>query len=251
MATPVGEIATALYFGPTPAPDAITRSRELLADAGASDAGAAILAYLGGLEAQRGDFGRARELLDTAQSRFEDLGLLRATLNTCAALRADIEMLAGRDAVAESVLRDLCSSLERIGDWNHLSSRAADLAHVLCRQGRYHEAHEWAKTSNRRSARDDLATQIRLQSALAMIASGLGKPREAIRLGRRAVQLAQGTDALNLQARARLALAEVVRPSDDERASRLVVEAYEIYEKKGNTAAATRISELMPPVAPV
>ncbi len=84
-----------------------------------------------------------------------------------------------------------------------------------------------------------------------MIASGLGKPREAIRLGRLAVQLAQGTDALNLQARARLALAEVVRPSDDERASRLVVEAYEIYEKKGNTAAPTRISELMPPVAPV
>jgi tetratricopeptide (TPR) repeat protein len=251
IATPIGEIATALYFGPTPVPEAIARCDQLLAEAGGRDAGAAILAYLGGLEAQQGNFERARELVGSAQSSFEDLGLFTATLNTCAALRGDIEVLAGNEAAAESALRDLCRSLEDIEDWNHLSSRAADLADVLCGQRRYDEAEYWTNVSTCHSASDDLATQIRLQSALARIAAGRGSARTATDLARAAVRFAEQTDALNLRARALMTLAETVRTSDYAGASTLLSEAGRLYEAKGNTVAAARISQLSSAATPV
>jgi hypothetical protein len=251
IATPIGEIATALYHGPTPVPEAIARCDELLLEAGDRDAGAAIFAYLGGLEAQRGRFERARQLVGVARSTFEDLGLFTATLNTCAAMLGDIEVLAGDEAAAERVLRELCDSLERIGDWNHLSSRAADLADVIWAQGRHDEAEHWTRVSELRSASDDIATQIRLQSAVAKILAGRGNTRDAEALGLRAVRLSEQTDALNLRARALMGLAEVVRLGDRVAdASTLVAEARHLYEKKGNTVAAAQSSELLSTAMP-
>ena len=251
IATPIGEIATALYYGPTPVPEAIARCDELLLEAGDRDAGAAIFAFLGGLEAQRGRFERARQRVGLARSTFEDLGQFTSTLNTCAAMLGEIELLAGNAAAAESVLRDLCDSLERIGDWNHLSSRAADLAEAICAQERYDEAERWTRVSELRGASDDVATQIRLRSAQAKISAGRGDISEAEAMGRRAVHLAERTDALNLHANALIGLAEVLRlDARVAEASILVEEALHLYEQKGNTVAAARTVQFLSAAMP-
>jgi class 3 adenylate cyclase len=106
--TCLGEIANALYSGPTAVLPAITRCEELLhKEVGDRIGRANVHVFLGGLIAQRGDFDEARDLIASAKDVYEDLGHRTATTNYCAAVLADVEVLAGETGVAERVLRQL------------------------------------------------------------------------------------------------------------------------------------------------
>ena len=59
-------------------------------------------------------------------------------------------------------------------------------------------------------------------------------------LAREALEMAKETDYPDLEARALMALAEVVGPGTE--ASRLLDEARGLYEKKGNVAAMARLA---------
>jgi tetratricopeptide (TPR) repeat protein len=150
----------------------------------------------------------------------------------------DIEMLAGSPREAEAILVELCGRLERTGSWNHLATRAADLAEALCSEGRYDDAQRWADVSAIRSANGDLATAIRLTAVQSTLFAASGDPESAMRSARRAVGLAATTDALNLQGKALTALSTALSARGDDLGAREAIDqAKNAYEAKGNLAA--------------
>ncbi len=159
-ATCLGQIAAAIYWGPTPVAAGIKRCTELLDDeTGGLSGRAAVIPYLGGLQAQVGDFAQARELIDEAEQTYEDLGAATAVIH-CGTVRADVELLAANLAAAERTLREQCEHLERTGDRAHLAVRAAKLAETMYRQERLDEAERWAAVSRDSAASDDQSTQL-------------------------------------------------------------------------------------------
>jgi DNA-binding SARP family transcriptional activator len=249
--TCIGQIAAALYWGPTPVRRGIERCTELLDEepSGRFERAAAA-PYLGGLHAQEGRFVEGRELVAEAERTYADLGSPSAGVH-CGTVRADIELLAGDLGAAEHTLRDQCAYLTSIGDRAHLAVRAAKLAEALFRQEQFDEAGEWAALSKANAASDDQSARVLQGLVEAKLLAWRGDASEARRLAREVVRLAETTDGLNLIAAAHIALAEVLRVSGLEtEAQTSLREAHALLERKGNTVAAIRAQELLARVVP-
>ncbi len=244
--TSLGEIAAALYYGPTPVPEAIARCKQLLADEVVSRAGEAnVLTFLGGLVAQRGEFDNARERVATARTIYDDLGQKTVAATYCGALLGDIELLAGEFATAETVLNDLCTALQRLEAFSHLSSRASDLAEALYAQGRLGEAEHWAAIAEKHSANDDVSAQVLWRLARAKIMARRGEVGVAEKLAREAARLSESSDWLNGRAKAQRDLAEVLLLAGEvDDAASALGHALELYEQKGNAVEAARARAL-------
>jgi tetratricopeptide (TPR) repeat protein len=196
------------------------------------------LAYVGLLD-------EARELADDDRRRMEELG---ATTNVAATSqgRREIAVLAGDLALAEREIRAGCERLEAMGESSFLSTFAAELALILCSLGRWDEAVQWVEKSRSLGADDDLATQALWRQAAARLAANRGRFEEAVRLGRDAVSLLEGTDGLCYAADAHASLAEVLRLAG--RAGDAADEAetaLAFYERKGIVVPAARMRELV------
>ena len=243
----VGELAAALYYGPMTVPEASARLEALLADSTIGRAGEAnVLSFIGGLEAQRGRFQEARDLVAAASRIHEELGQQTSAATYSSAVVGDIELLAGRPDVAEHALRKLCELLEQQQNSTVLSSRAADLAETLYLQCRYDEAEHWTRISDANSAKDDLSANLSWRAVRAKIAAQVGDMQDAESLAREAVVLAGLTDGINWQAKTCLDLAEVLRLSGrDEEASARTEEAHRLYEQKGNVVGARQAAALL------
>jgi DNA-binding SARP family transcriptional activator len=239
----LGQIAAAMYWGPTHVADAIARCEELLATEVTDRPGEAyLLAFLGGLTAQQGEFDRARTLVDAACNRLEDLGLNVAALTFCSPVLAHIEELAQNGADAVRVWRELCEELARSHQVSQLASAAGEFADALVSQGSYDEALEWASLAERHTAADDLDAQVRWRAPRSLIYAYQGDFARAEEAGRGAASLARKTDDLNRQARVHRHLAEAFRLAGRATDAALEFEqALELYEVKGNTAAAAQI----------
>jgi hypothetical protein len=249
--TCVGQIAAALYWGPTPVRSAIQRCSALLdVEASGRFERAAVVPYLGGLHAQEGRFAEGRELVAEAERTYADLGSPGAGVH-CGTVRADIELLAGDFGAAEQTLRDQCAYLESVGDRAHLAVRAAKLAEALYRQEQFDEAEEWAALSRANAASDDRSCTVILGLVEAKLRAWRGEGSQARRLADETVRLAAGTDGLNLLAAAHVGRAEVLRAIDLESdAQGSLHEAVALFERKGNSVAATRARELLARVVP-
>ncbi len=244
--TCLGEIAAALYYGPTPVQDGVARCEHLLREEASDRAGGAyLLAFLGGLVAQQRAFERGRELVRSARATLEDLGLRAAASTYCDPLLGDIELLAGEPAAAEHVLRELCDELERSGDLSHLASCASDLAEALAIQGRLDEAVQWTHVAERHAAADDLDAQIKWRPIRALCQARRKSFGTAEGLVREAARLSEDTDDLNQRAKAERYLGEVLLlgGSTGEAASAFE-RAIELYEQKGNLVGAARVRSL-------
>src|SRR6266516_200356 len=132
----LGQITAALYFGPTPVPEAIARCEVLLDEADDLAGEANVRAFLGGLEAMQGRFDTASALVADARRRLEELGQMSQVARICGPVTGAALLLAGDGDAAERALRESCESLERMGDRNLLATQAADLAEVLYQEGR-------------------------------------------------------------------------------------------------------------------
>ena len=242
----LGEIAASLYHGPARVPDGIARCEALQGDAMAGHLGRAnLLVFQGGLEAQRGDFGRARELIQSAQSTYEDLGQLGAVSARCRAVLGDVELLAGDPIRAEAVLRAACEDLERRGDRHSLWGRAAELADALVVQGRVDEAEQWISVSSSPEARSALPAVIRSLGVRARLAAYRGEADLAGDLAREAVDVAARTDAMNLRGRSQMALAEVCFVAARTDAGiEAADQAIRLFREKGNLVALEQAREL-------
>jgi tetratricopeptide (TPR) repeat protein len=240
VSTCLGQLSAAMYYGPTPVPAAIRRCEALLREtAGDPLSEANVLALLGGLEAQNGQFAAARESIARARGAYEALGQVAAAATFCGAVAGDIELLAGNQAAAADVLRWACEILEHAGDLSALSSREAELAETLYADGRYDETEHWLARSERHAASDDLAAQFVWRSVQAKMLARRGALTEAEALAGETAWTAEQTDALNLRARVLLSLAEVRRMdgrSDDSVAP--IEEAIRLFELKGNVVSA-------------
>ena len=244
--TSAGEIANALYYGPTPVPEAIDRCRALLrTDASNRHGRANIEVFLGGLVAQRGDLKKARALISSGRATYDELGHRASAATNGAAILGDVELLEGDAIAAEGTFRSLCLELMRTHAYSHLASRAGDLAEALYRQGRLDEAEEWIGVGEAHSAVDDLDAHLLWLPVRAKVTAQRGDFGEAIALASEAVTLAETTDALNRRAAVQMDLGEVLRLAHRAtEAARAFSRALELFEEKGNLVAAARVRAL-------
>jgi class 3 adenylate cyclase/tetratricopeptide (TPR) repeat protein len=235
------EFLFALPLGPTPVEEAMRRVDELTLHVEPDlrlDAWA--LGVRAQLEAMRARFDEARILADREEAIQEELGL-RWSVFLVASHQWMIEMLAGRPEVAEHAIR---SRLHDGASDQDVAARWAFDSHValaLLEQGRFSEARDridpWAGLEG-----GDRQAQVAWCGIRARTAAELGDRDEAERIAREGVAVAATTDELNTRAESLVHLAWVFRRSGDgDRAAEAARDALELYERKGNIAAATQV----------
>jgi len=226
-------------------PDAISSCEELLADADTAER-AGIAAFLGGLEAMRGDFEAARTLVAETRRTYSELGQSFAAELSCGAVEPEVELLAEDLERARELAEASYAVFAEHGERAYLATRAATLADVLYRQGRLEDAARCAGEAESGSTSGDLATEWRWRSVAARLAARSGEFDRAERLAREAVGLLAGTDVLGQRANCSLDLAEVLtlagRPAEAATALR---EALALFEQKGSVVAAEQTRALL------
>ena len=244
--TAIGEIANALYFGPTPVPLAIERCEELLLIDGLDRFGRAnVEAFMGGLAGQRGDLDRARALISSAASGYEDLGQRTSAATFSSAIAGEVYLLADDIEAAVGELRWVCDELERTHAYSHLASSAGALAAALYRLDMIDEALEWTRVAEQHAASDDLDALVLWMPVRAKVLARSGALADAVAVADQAVRLAETTDALNRHAQALRDRGDVLTlagRTEDARAS--YHEALQLYVAKGNIVDAERVRPL-------
>ena len=196
------------------------------------------------LEAMRGDFDLARELLAQGRQTLAELGF--TVLLAASAQEAHyVEMLADDSAAATRILRESYDALEPLGERAYLSTAAALLAHTLYAQGELDEAQRFSQISESVASPEDVFSQILWRSARARIRARRGELTEAEALAREAAALAEKTDMLNTQGDTLMYLSEVLslagRPAE---AASVLEQAASRFELKGNLVSFDRTRAL-------
>jgi class 3 adenylate cyclase/tetratricopeptide (TPR) repeat protein len=196
------------------------------------------------LEAMRGSFDVARELIAAAVALADQLGL-EVDATGAHSDASEIELLAGRPADAERALRISVEGLERRGDVGHLATVAPLLADVLYLQGRPDEAMPLTELVARSALADDLDRQVAWRRVQAKVLAQRGDFESAEPLARTAIELAARSDYTNLHARAIEDLAEVLRLAGRPREALVELErATRLHEQKGDVVSAARTRSL-------
>jgi class 3 adenylate cyclase len=248
--TCLGQLAAALYYGPTPVSAGIARCESLLHDRAVDRAGRAhVTAYLGGLVAQQGDFDEARARIAAARTAYDELGM-GVDAGNSRGLLAEVALLARESAAAEQTLLELCAELEKTHQHGHLATRAGELADALFVQGRLDEAEAWTRVAEANAAADDFDAQLVWVPVRARILARQGAHDAAALLAGETVRLAQASDGLNRCAKAFCDVSEVfrlagrVRDGDD-----AFRRGIELFTEKGNVAGVARARALHAAVA--
>jgi predicted ATPase/class 3 adenylate cyclase/tetratricopeptide (TPR) repeat protein len=240
----IGWLLVSALFGPLPADEGIARCKEFLELAGDDPT---IRAWCcverSALEAMRGDFQLARELLADGTRALEELGLRVWAANTAQEAFL-IESLAGIPEAATGVLRNSYEMLEQMGERGFLSTIAGCLAHALVGQGEYAEGMRFSRACEEAAAPDDVFSQMLWRSSRAKILAQQGDLERAEALAREAVSLGGQTDLMNTHADALSELAEILAQAERrEEALTVLEEAAARYEGKGNLPSLRRARE--------
>ena len=238
----LGGLAAALFFGPTPVPEAIERCDGLLGEArGDPGAEPTVLVTLAGLQAMAGDQDAARRLYADGRAILEELGL-RLRLAWITYVAGSIELLAGDPVAAERELRRGLDMLEEMGERDALPTQAAGLAEALCDQSRLDEAERLTELSEQTAASEDTGSQVMWRLTRARVLAQRGDGDAARLLADEAVDLAGCTDSTDLQARAFHCRGDVLTLADaPDEATSAYREAIRLYRDKGNTVLAGRL----------
>jgi class 3 adenylate cyclase/transposase InsO family protein/tetratricopeptide (TPR) repeat protein len=239
-------VVTAMLMGPMPVDAALAGAEALSSGAEPNRLlEVHVLRVRGHLEAMRGRFGTARDLIARAKALAEELGL-ELTLARIALQAGPLELLAGDAAAAERELRPAYEALERMQDWGHLSSIAPRLAEAVALQGRDEEALALTERVESMTVPEDVDAQVSWRRVRAKVLARRGEVEEAERLAREATSLAARTDYIDLHAHALADLAEVLRlVGRPEESPSALEEAIRLYEEKGNVAAAGNLRGLL------
>jgi DNA-binding SARP family transcriptional activator len=247
IAAAVGEIANALYYGPTPVVEGIERCEKLLRTDDLDRFGRAnVEVHLGGHVAQTGDFDRALSLIASATGVFEALGQRTSGAVQSAIIQAEINELADDHDAAASRFLFVCDALTRSQGYGHLASCAGGLAGALYGVDRFDEALESTYVAEQHSAPDDVDARVLWMPVRAKVLARRGSFDEAAALVANALELAGLTDALNRRARARCDCAEALELAGMRAEAQAAYgAAFEDYEAKGNVVAAMRTRALL------
>ncbi len=192
------------------------------------------------LEAMRGRFEAAREILASGRATLEELGLT-LELQESAMHTGIVELLDDRPEAAAEQLRRARDGFESLGVLPGAAQAAALLARALVEQGG-HDAEAIDQTRfAEENCGENLKTTITWCSVRAQALARQGESEEAIELGRRAVRLAEPTDALADKADAAMALAgALLHAGDEQEAREVAAAARELYGMKGHTIGEQR-----------
>jgi tetratricopeptide (TPR) repeat protein len=237
----IGWLLHSTIFGPLHAVEGIARSKEfqdLAGDDPTIEAWCCVERSV--LEAMRGEFDLARELLADGTRALADAGLNVWAANTAQEAFL-IESLAGTPEAATQVLRSSYATLDQMGTRGFSSTIAGFLAQALYAQGDYEEAGRFSRASEMAAAPDDAISQMLWRTSRAKILARNGELERAEVLAREAVRLGEPTDLVNTQADALFDLAEVLALAErGEDALAALEEAERLYEAKGNLMALER-----------
>jgi class 3 adenylate cyclase/tetratricopeptide (TPR) repeat protein len=234
------QLCTALLYGPADATTALARCQALVDGSEANPLFEAnVLASMSGLHGMRGDFDEARAAAQRAEYIYLELGL-RLAFAGLTQVVGPVELLAGDPFAAEEIIRRGYDILHEIGATGESD---ALLAEALYLQGRYEEATVVAGAGLERTSESAVAPHVLLLGIGAKLAARRGSGDEEP--ARAAVERAATTDALNLHADALVNLAETLRllGREDEGLA-IANEAAVLYQRKGNSAALTRLQAM-------
>jgi tetratricopeptide (TPR) repeat protein len=234
-------VASCLWWGPTPVPEAIRRCEEIQSEVSPNPAAAAqVLQPLAALHAMEGGFDHARGLQAASAAVFEELGLT-LSLAVSHTDAGTIDLFAGDPLAAERNLRRGYDALAEMGERHLLSTSAALLAQALFALRRYEEAERFAESSEEWADPDDLISQVLWRGVRARTLARRGLVQEAERLARDAVALAETSDFVNDRGDAFVDLASVHRQAGQlNQARAALAEGLRRYEQKGNVVSAGR-----------
>jgi class 3 adenylate cyclase/tetratricopeptide (TPR) repeat protein len=242
-------VTGSLVLGPTPADEAEEACETLLERIGEyRGARGNALTNLGAIVGLRGDVERARRLIEEGSAMLFELGILGSQMGG-PAIRSErffvVETLYGDLEAAERELRAACEHLEEIGEAWAGTTTYAELALVLCDQGRFADAEAAAERSRATSAEDDPIGEAGWRASLARVLAHTGRGAAAERLAREAVSIIDGTEHLLERADAYRALAEVLDAMDESDGARDAARrAIELYRAKGATDEAHPIRRM-------
>jgi class 3 adenylate cyclase/tetratricopeptide (TPR) repeat protein len=236
-------------LGPTPVVDALARVDEIRPRAaGNPGLEGSLFENQARLEALRGNFDVARDLVTRASAIAQDYGFAAVHAASVKRAAGEVELRAGDYLAAERALRTACEALESVGELGYLASAAALLLDALYMQERDDEAlllaDRWA--AERLTVPEDVDAQVGWRRVYAKLLARRGDIEDAERLAREAMALAAGTDYLDLRAKAAADLAEVLRLAGrSQEAAAMLKEAIRLHEQKGNLAAAASLAALL------
>jgi len=241
----LAELASALFFGPTPVEDAIRRCDELLDEATDKTGRANVLVYRGGLEGMLGRFDAGRKLISEAAATYEDLGEVYALANNSGRVLGRLELIAGDFPAAEAALRASCETLERFHDWAGLSTSAADLAQALYGRQRHEDARAWAELAEHHARADDLSAQFSWRGIAGKLRALAGNVDGGVELNLEALRIVERSDALTQHGEVLLDLAETLMLAGRiGEAGKHVDSALRLFSRKGNVASIPRADAL-------
>ncbi len=238
-------VLVASLRGATPVDAALRRVEEVGAQLDLNRRfGVGVLLTLGHLEAMQARFNAARDAISRARATAESLGvvLLASLLGTSA---GSVELLAGDPVAAEQHLRPACDELEQIGELGFLASSAPLLAEALFLQGRHLDGLRLTERwdARRLTVPEDVDGQANWRRVRAKLQASRGEVEEAEHLAREATAMVAPTEFLDLRAQTLADLGEVLRLAGrPEESAAAVQEAIQLFEAKGNVAAAGHLS---------
>jgi tetratricopeptide (TPR) repeat protein len=239
-------VLIASLHGPTPVAVALERAQQLRGRVdGDRRLEATTLRCQARLEGMRGNFDVARGLAEEGLALAEELGLGVAAAGLRSEL-GELELGAGRVAVAEALVRTACESLERMGNRGHWVTVAAGLGDALLAQDRLDDAAAVIERIEDWAIDDDLDPQVGWRRLKGRLLAHRSEFEEAERIAREAVELAGRADYIDIQARTHFDLAEVLRLAGrTEDVSIELEHALRLYEQKGNVVGAERARSLL------
>lgn len=242
VATMTFLLAQALYYGPTPVPEATEQCRRHLADSPENRLlEASVTTVLAALRAMEGEFDEARSMFAHARDVHEELGRRVRIATVGSILAAEIEQLAGQPQEAVSILRWAYETVNEMGAMSATATIAGFFADALALDGQKREAEELARFAEEHAPASDVVTQVLWRMARARAEAD---PVAAGERARDALTIARATDYPDLQARAAVCLAQVIGPSNEQ--TSLLAEARRLCDAKGNIAAAARLPARSP-----
>jgi tetratricopeptide (TPR) repeat protein len=202
------------------------------------------------LEGMRGRFPEGREMAARSTEILNDLGMQMFAVVNYAEAMGFLEVQAGDLMAAERALRQACDLLEAGGERSWLSTLAADLALVLCKQKRFEEAERFVRLSQETAASDDIISQAWCRRARAKILGSEGRLDQAEDLSREAVALVEHVEGSFGRALALSDLAEILRQAGrPEEALDAFRKALRLYELKEDVVSAERTRRMIEEVS--
>lgn len=232
-------LSSALYWGPTPAAEAVRRCEELM-ETPSHAAQAKVRVTISGLLAMRGSFEEARSEFAEGEAVLVDLGM-NVAVATGKQVSGMIELLAGDLEASERELRVGFEDLLAMDQAGYAVGAAVFLARTEMALGRAADVHDLVEFLTRVPGYDFVAAAHR-QLLEAWLASD--RPDVALPLAGGAVAALKRTDDVRTIADALIDLSRVaVAAGEKADAEAAVAEARALYERKGVVPALTALED--------